>query len=133
VDGVQAAAIDIDTGATRLVTVGAHDLGRGSLAPIGGAIVATVGCHAAVEWFDAASGASVRKTEGALRGVSSRASLVVVRTSVDDGTRSIVEVNGRSERTLYVAKQRGSDVVLGLECVWMIPWRPRADGLGQRP
>ena len=41
VDGVQAAAIDIDTGATRLVTVGAHDLGCGSLAPIGGAIVAT--------------------------------------------------------------------------------------------
>jgi hypothetical protein len=120
--GVQAAAIDIDTGVTHLVTVGAHDLGRGALAPIGGAIVATVGRHSAVEWFDAATGASMRKTEGALCGVSSRASLVVVRTSVDGGTRSIVEVNGTSERTLYVAKHEGSDldVVLGLECVWMI-------------
>ena len=118
--GVQAAAIDIDTGATRLVTVGTHDVGRGSLAPIGGAIVATVGRHAAVEWFDAATGASVRKTEGALCGVSSRASLVVVRTSVDDGTRSIIEVDGTSERTLYVARQEASDVVLGLERVWII-------------
>ncbi len=61
--GVHAAAIDVDTGATRVVTVEAHELGRGAVVPTGGGIDATVRRHAAVEGFNAASDASMREAQ----------------------------------------------------------------------
>lgn len=122
IGGVHAAAIDIDTGATHLVTVGSHDLGRGRLLPIGSAIVAASGRNTAVGWFDAATGASIRTVEGALCGATADGSLIVVRTSREDGTRSLVEVEASAERTLYTPdpKSWDLDVVLGRECAWTI-------------